>query len=363
MPTSTTNYGLIKPGTDDPILIEQLNDNADTIDAALKENADAIENKPDAADIPSPSTAAPAMDGTAAAGTSTNYARADHVHPSDTSKQDALTTAQLAATNSGIDSTKVEQIETNKNNISYLENTGKKNWLKPNTISGVPTGLTVQYESDDSITINGTYSGSEYAYVHLHSFTHEAMQYTFSCNVATSASTFYFFTLDNKMSTNLTPTYIYTENGTTRVVMRIAPNTSFDNVNVKLMIRPSIIADSTYQPYAMSNVELTNELNVSQLTLSYTQNSYVDQTAFNRMEMRKVAPHIAIFNLNLYNVTIGVTTDFVEIGTITGELIGQTAMVQQGNFIVYLQGGTNKIKVYCSNAGTYTLRTSIAIVI
>ena len=105
MPTSTTNYGLIKPGTDDPILIGQLNDNMDTIDAALKENADAIENKPDAADIPTPSTAAPAMDGTAAAGTSTDYARADHVHPSDTSKQSALSAAQLAAVNSGIKGT------------------------------------------------------------------------------------------------------------------------------------------------------------------------------------------------------------------------------------------------------------------
>lgn len=122
MPTSTTNYGLIKPGTDDPILIEQLNDNADAIDAALKENADAIENKPDAADIPTPSTAAPAMDGTAAAGTSTDYARADHVHPSDTSKQDALTPAQLAAANSGIDSAKVGQIDTNSTVISQVYN-------------------------------------------------------------------------------------------------------------------------------------------------------------------------------------------------------------------------------------------------
>ena len=120
MSTSTTNYGLIKPDTTDPILIGQLNDNADAIDAALKENADAIENKPDVDDIPAPSTAAPAMDGTAAAGTSTDYARADHVHPSDTSKQNALSSTQLAAVNSGIDSTKVEQIETNKNNILSL---------------------------------------------------------------------------------------------------------------------------------------------------------------------------------------------------------------------------------------------------
>ena len=45
--------------------------------------------------VPDPSSAAPSMDGTAAAGSSTDYARADHVHPSDTSKQDALSAAQL----------------------------------------------------------------------------------------------------------------------------------------------------------------------------------------------------------------------------------------------------------------------------
>ena len=39
---------------------------------------------------PEPSSTAPAMDGTAAVGTATTYARADHVHPSDSSKQDAL---------------------------------------------------------------------------------------------------------------------------------------------------------------------------------------------------------------------------------------------------------------------------------
>lgn len=58
--------------------------------------------KADASAIPTPSSAAPAMDGTAAAGSSTDYARADHVHPSDTAKQDALSAAQLAAANSGI---------------------------------------------------------------------------------------------------------------------------------------------------------------------------------------------------------------------------------------------------------------------
>lgn len=42
------------------------------------------------ATIPSPATATPLMDGTGAVGTSAKYAREDHVHPSDTSKQDTI---------------------------------------------------------------------------------------------------------------------------------------------------------------------------------------------------------------------------------------------------------------------------------
>lgn len=42
-----------------------------------------------ASDVPDASSATPAMDGTGTAGSSADYARADHVHPSDTSKQDA----------------------------------------------------------------------------------------------------------------------------------------------------------------------------------------------------------------------------------------------------------------------------------
>ena len=46
-----------------------------------------------AADVPSPADAAPLMDGTAAVGTSTDYAREDHIHPKDTSKADKVSNA------------------------------------------------------------------------------------------------------------------------------------------------------------------------------------------------------------------------------------------------------------------------------
>lgn len=139
MPTSTTNYGLIKPGTDDPILIGQLNDNADVIDAALKENADAIENKPDAADIPPPSTAAPAMDGTAAAGTSTDYARADHIHPSDTSKASATSEAEDRAA------------------LVELVDSGAKNFLKLGFSKKISGSQTAEMTADgNGVIVNGS---------------------------------------------------------------------------------------------------------------------------------------------------------------------------------------------------------------
>ena len=47
---------------------------------------------------PEPYTSSPEMDGTASAGISSNYARGDHVHPSDTSKADKVTEESYAGT-------------------------------------------------------------------------------------------------------------------------------------------------------------------------------------------------------------------------------------------------------------------------
>ena len=47
------------------------------------------------------SSAYPLMDGTAAAGTSKKFARYDHKHPTDTSRQSALSAEQMNAVNSG----------------------------------------------------------------------------------------------------------------------------------------------------------------------------------------------------------------------------------------------------------------------
>jgi hypothetical protein len=154
MPTSTTNYGLIKPGTDDPILIGQLNDNMDTIDTVLKDHSDKIDaaalgikykgevnyyaDLPNNAEIGDAYTVKYAgSSGTTPDGTEyvwgtvsgTNqwinfskdsYTKAE-VDALIALKQNALNSAQLAAVNSGIDSAKVAQIDTNKNNILSIQ--------------------------------------------------------------------------------------------------------------------------------------------------------------------------------------------------------------------------------------------------
>lgn len=82
------------------------------------------------ADVPSPANATPLMDGTAAVGTSTDYAREDHVHPSDTSKQNKLIAGH--------------DIELIQNDIVEIE------YLESNNAQDIDTGLIV--EDTDIIT-------------------------------------------------------------------------------------------------------------------------------------------------------------------------------------------------------------------
>lgn len=94
VPTSTsdlTNDG--EDGTSPYATEEYVDENGGKIDV-IKVNgaAQTITNKTVDIAVPEAATTAPVMDGTAAVGTSTKYAKEDHVHPSDTSKADKATT-------------------------------------------------------------------------------------------------------------------------------------------------------------------------------------------------------------------------------------------------------------------------------
>lgn len=92
---------------------------------------------------PTPSTAAPAMDGTASPGTSEEYARADHVHPSDTSKASATSEAEDRAA------------------LVELVDGGAKNIAIPNHITGEPSGITVVQDDKGHFEISGTTGSSQ----------------------------------------------------------------------------------------------------------------------------------------------------------------------------------------------------------
>ena len=94
-------------------------------------------------DTPTPSTAAPAMDGTAAAGTSTDYARADHVHPSDTSRASATSEAEDRAA-------LVELVDSGAKNIADLTSTTKTTYT-----TNTSHGVTIT-RSGDIFTVSGS---------------------------------------------------------------------------------------------------------------------------------------------------------------------------------------------------------------
>ena len=76
---TTANYGFTKPnvGNSDDAWGGMFNADLDSIDSTLH----SIQTS-----VPAASSTTPVMDGTAAVGTGTTFARADHVHPSDTTK-------------------------------------------------------------------------------------------------------------------------------------------------------------------------------------------------------------------------------------------------------------------------------------
>lgn len=62
----------------------------------VQDNITALNSgKAESSAVPAASTASPKMDGTAAAGTSTAYAKGDHVHPTDTSRQAKITASGI----------------------------------------------------------------------------------------------------------------------------------------------------------------------------------------------------------------------------------------------------------------------------
>ena len=101
---------------------------------------------------PSPYTSTPAMNGTGAAGSSPDYAKGDHVHPSDTNKQNVLATGTVKVSNTAlpiagnIDLVEASNLNTINNN-SLLGGTD----LSAHDLGAQPEITTSSY----AVTVNG----------------------------------------------------------------------------------------------------------------------------------------------------------------------------------------------------------------
>ena len=117
-----------------------------------------------------PGTATPKKDGTAAVGTATKYAREDHVHPTDDTRAAASTVSSLTTTVNGKETKKL--IFTSKSASSWTNN-GSTAFPKRCAIActGVTAAMTAlvffsaaQAESGDYSPYAETYSGGVYIY-------------------------------------------------------------------------------------------------------------------------------------------------------------------------------------------------------
>lgn len=205
-------------------------------------------------------------------------------------KQNALTTAQLAAVNSGIDSAKVAQIETNKNNISWLVDTGVKNLLDYGKIktnntfftwsgnTGTYNGVTIKIESNAIKISASNTSASVNIYVSSETDTWkngntyhlmgvpQASVDNVNLNIQSGSPDYYTY------YTKISNQEVTFPNVGTRIRFSIASGATFSEVTIPLMMCSvaAYSASSTYQPYALSNAELTDNTQIIDITSGIT---------------------------------------------------------------------------------------------
>ena len=216
---------------------------------------------------------------------STHRAVSDTEKSTWNSKQNALSSTQLDAVNSGIDSTKVEQIETNKNNILLVEKANGAKNLIFNFGKITNGGCDFVYGTGGQVTVSGTKSGA-LAIADIIS-NEDLADYGLSAGdqivvVSDNANVgvIIFFsdgtTPDAGIDAYNTTRTITIPSGRTKWYVRLqvkSTTTGTINETVKPMICTKALydLDNFFVPYAMSNIELTakeqvNENNIISLT-------------------------------------------------------------------------------------------------
>lgn len=106
--------------------------------------------------IPAPSNSNPLMDGSADAGSSTNYSRSDHVHPSDTTKQDVLLAGNgIDITGQTISATVFSGIDTDNLIGSVVSSSGSLSYTAPYDGYIIACGNNSTTTWQGTISVNG----------------------------------------------------------------------------------------------------------------------------------------------------------------------------------------------------------------
>lgn len=177
-----------------------------------------------------------------------------------------LSTAESNALASGIDSTKVAQIATNENNISFYQENGSKNALDctlkalkalnaSNWTGNVcnQNGVNYTVNNDGSITVSGT-SATGDSYFKLSGGVNIGDCKLTGCPSGGGAQRYMIYvTTPDKADTGSGNTYTG-NSGSVYIIVRTAMGT-VSNLVFKPMISPADM-DNTYQQYAPSNAEL-----------------------------------------------------------------------------------------------------------
>lgn len=186
------------------------------------------------------------------------------------------TTAQLAALNSGATSTDIEQIETNKTNISYYQANGSYNKLRNSATTQTVSNTTFTVNSDGTVDISGKpSSGNAQIVISDLSELENGQQYTFYNGGTVQESTNIYFGL---LGASGVPNLIIPPNGITitldksqylSAIIRVTSSSPITTANFKPMATKGTISHS-YEPYALSNAELTKAILAIQAQLANT---------------------------------------------------------------------------------------------
>ena len=186
------------------------------------------------------------------------------------------TQAQLDAMNSGIDSNKVAQIETNESNISIAQKNGVKNLLNTYSINdGDRYGITYTVNSDGSIsttagtptqnsniTVTMTLPAGTYYVSGCPDGGNEEEPFNYNTTVLRTAGG----TLCRVTNSTMVSSFTLAETTEITWRFRVYNGKSIGATTFYPMIYQ--YGDSNYQPYAMSNVELTAAIRAIQAQLA-----------------------------------------------------------------------------------------------